>query len=158
MTGGETRTVSVPNAVLLPEVIRMVEQGHSVTIPLRGYSMRPFLEHERDKALLVAPGEVKVGDVALAEVEEKRYVMHRIVAIDGEDVTLRGDGNLSDEHCKAGDIKAVAVAFFRKGRQEADRVDGRKWKTYSWWWTRLYPIRRYLLFLYRRYRAIVIKY
>ncbi len=31
-----------------------------------------------------------------------------------------------------------------------DRTDGWKWKTYSWVWMRLRPIRRYLLAFYRR--------
>ena len=61
-------------------------------------------------------------------------------------VTLRGDGNLSDEHCTEDDIRAKAVGFFRKGRTKPDLISGRKWRTYSWFWMRLFPIRRYLLF------------
>lgn len=30
------------NEVILPEVARLIEQGHSVTIPVRGNSMNPF--------------------------------------------------------------------------------------------------------------------
>ena len=40
------------NSVLIPEVIKMLEEGHSVTLPLRGFSMRPFLEDERDMACI----------------------------------------------------------------------------------------------------------
>jgi hypothetical protein len=43
-------------------------------------------------------------------------------------------------------VKATAIGFFRKGRDKADMTDSRKWRVYSWWWTRLFPIRRYLLF------------
>lgn len=142
------RTVTLPNTALLTEVVRMVQEGHSVTIPLKGYSMRPFLEHGRDKALLVAPKELRVGDVVLAEVAPGTYVFHRLVALDGENITLRGDGNIETEHCLRGDVKAVAVAFFRKGGDKADRVDGKKWRLYSSLWTRLFPLRRYLLFAY----------
>lgn len=38
------------NLELIPEVISLLEEGHTVTLPLRGYSMRPFLEDNRDKA------------------------------------------------------------------------------------------------------------
>lgn len=139
-------TKQMANALLLPEVIRILEEGHTVTLPLKGYSMRPFLEDNRDKALLKKPESINVGDPVLAEIGPKHYVLHRIISIDGDHVTLRGDGNLAEEHCRLSDVKATATGFFRKGRDKADMTDGRKWRVYSWWWTRLYPIRRYLLF------------
>ena len=43
------------NALFLPQVAKFLEEGHTVTIGLKGYSMRPFLEHNRDKALLSKP-------------------------------------------------------------------------------------------------------
>ena len=65
-------------------------------------------------------------------------------------MTLRGDGNLAEEHCQLKDVKAGAIGFYRKGRKTMDRTDGWKWKAYSYCWTRLYPIRRYLLAIHRR--------
>ena len=44
--------IKVPNAIFLPKVIDYLKDGHTVTLPLNGYSMRPFLETGRDKALL----------------------------------------------------------------------------------------------------------
>ena len=108
------REVQFPNAVLLPEVVRMLDEGHSVTLRLRGFSMRPFLENNRDKALLKKAGEVKVGDAVLAEIEKGKYVLHRIVKIEGDDITLLGDGNLRTEHCKTGDIRASVEGSQRK--------------------------------------------
>ena len=140
------KTIQMANALLLPEVVRLLEEGHTVTLPLRGYSMRPFLENGRDKALLRKPTKIAVGDAALAEVAPGHYVLHRIVSINGQSVVLRGDGNLGIERCRLTDIKATAVGFYRKGRETLDSTDGRKWRIYSWWWTRLLPLRRYLLF------------
>ena len=142
--------MQLPNAVLIPEIIRLLEEGHTVTLRLRGISMRPFLENDRDVALLTKSKETKVGDPVLAEVSPKHYVFHRVIAINGERVTLRGDGNLSEEHCLLKDVKAGAIGFYRKGRDTLDRTDERKWKAYSFLWTHLYPIRRYLLAIYRR--------
>ena len=34
------KTMQMANAALLPEVARLVSEGHSVTLPLRGVSMR----------------------------------------------------------------------------------------------------------------------
>jgi hypothetical protein len=142
----DIKTIQMANAVLLPEVVRLLEEGHTVTLPLRGYSMRPFLEDGRDKALLRKPESINVGDAVLAEIAPKHFVLHRIVSIKGDHVTLRGDGNLGVEHCRLGDVKATAVGFYRKGREQLDSTDGRKWRIYSWVWTRLLPLRRYLLF------------
>ena len=140
-------TRKMANEVFLPQVVQLLREGHSVTLPLRGRSMRPFLEDGRDKALLEAVKEPpRVGDAVLAEVSPGRFVLHRIVKIEGENVTLRGDGNIGTESCRIGDIRALARAFFRKGRDKADSTSGLKWRFYSWWWTRLLPVRRYLLF------------
>lgn len=138
-----------PNDVFIPFVLEELKQVSDKTavINLRGNSMRPFLKNERDKAVLALPkGPCLKGDAVLAEVSPKHFVLHRIVDIDGDKITLRGDGNLGDEHCLASDIRAKAVGFLRKGRTTPDLTTGRKWRLYSWFWTRLYPIRRYLLF------------
>ena len=144
------KTVQLENSVLLPEVVRILEEGYTVTLPLRGFSMRPFLEDGRDKALLSKPATVRVGDPVLAEIAPRQYVLHRIVAITGDEVTLRGDGNLSTEHCRLSDVRAAVIGFYRKGRTTLDATAGMKWRTYSFVWTRLLPVRRYLLAFYRR--------
>lgn len=140
------------NAALLPEVTALLEKGHSVTLPLRGYSMRPFLEDGRDKALLVKAdiGRLKRGDVVLAEVAPEKYVLHRLISISAGHVVLLGDGNITPEYCLADDIRAVAVAFCRKGRTRPDAVTSAKWRIYSWLWMALRPLRRWLLAVYRR--------
>lgn len=138
------------NADFIPEIVKLLEEGHTVTLQLRGYSMRPFLEDKRDKALLTKAETPTVGAPVLAEVGEKHYVLHRIVSIDGDDVTLRGDGNIGVERCKLSDIKGEAIGFYRKGRSTLDRTDAMKWKIYSALWTALLPLRRYLLAIYRR--------
>lgn len=138
------------NAEFIPEIIKLLNEGHTVTLMLRGYSMRPFLEDKRDKALLIKPQRPTIGMPVLAEIEEKRFVLHRIVKISGDDVTLRGDGNISVEHCKISDIKGEAIGFYRKGRDKMDKTNGLKWIAYSALWTLLLPVRRYLLAILRR--------
>lgn len=142
------KTLYVDNAIFLPVVVEELQQtpGKTVSLPLRGRSMRPFLQDGRDKALLTLATDFTVGDAVLAEVGPGHYVLHRVVAISGNKVTLRGDGNLACEYCRRADVKAIALGFFRKGREVADLTSGLKWRIYSWWWMRLLPIRRYLLF------------
>lgn len=146
-----TSEIQFANAEFLPEVVKMLNEGRTVTLRLRGYSMRPFLENDRDKALLIKPSKVKVGDPVLAEISPRHFVLHRIEKIEGEEITLRGDGNLATEHCKKENIVGGVIGFYRKGRTQMDRTDGRKWKTYSFFWTNLLPVRRYLLGAYRRW-------
>lgn len=139
------------NQQLIPEVVRLLEEGHTVTLRLKGFSMRPFLEDNRDKALLTKSVAPQVGDPVLAEVASQHYVLHRIVAIEGDMVTLRGDGNLGVEHCRLADVRGAVVGFYRKGRTTLERTDGWKWRAYSWVWMRLLPFRKYMLAIYRRF-------
>ena len=137
----------VDNATFLPHIVDLIAEGHTITLPLRGRSMRPFLEDGRDKALLSTPTDIAIGDAVLAELSPGHYVLHRVVAITPTEVRLLIDGNLTEEHCRPEDIRAKAIGFFRKGRTKADYTDGRKWKVYSALWMFLRPVRRYLLFL-----------
>lgn len=146
----DVKEVQIPNAILIPEIISLMEEGHTVTLRLKGFSMRPFLENNRDKALMCKAVNPQVGDPVLAMVSDKHYVLHRIIRIDGEHVTLRGDGNIGTETCRLQDVKGAVIGFYRKGRTTLDRTDATKWKVYSWVWTRLFPVRRYLLAAYRR--------
>lgn len=144
------KEIKFKNSQFMPEVVRLLDEGHTVTLKLKGFSMRPFLEDGRDKALLIKATTIRRGDAVLAEVSKGVYVLHRIVRIKGEDVTLRGDGNLGVEHCKKSDVKGFAIGFYRKGRTTIDKTNQLKWIAYSFVWCGLLPIRRYLLALYRR--------
>ena len=61
--------IQFSNAEFIPEIVRLLKEGHTVTLNLKGFSMRPFLEDNRDKALLTKPLNPKVGDAVLAEIE-----------------------------------------------------------------------------------------
>lgn len=155
MSQHDNKKLTIPHSVLIPEITALVNEGHKVTLPLRGYSMRPFLEDGRDKALLVKPDydSVKCGDVALANINGS-YVLHRIIRISGDKVTLLGDGNLTPEHCLLTDIKAVAIGFYRHSNNRYSSTTSRKWRIYSSIWMVLRPVRRYLLAIYRRLYAL----
>ncbi len=145
------RTVSLPNNVLIPQIKRVIDEGHTATFRVRGFSMRIFLEDRRDKVVLAPCREVRKGDVVLAEVQPEFYVLHRVIRKDGNRLTLMGDGNIKGtEECLTENVIGVATGFIRKGRTRIDSTDGMKWKTYSWLWLRLQPLRRYILAFYRR--------
>lgn len=145
------KTIALPNALFIPEIKRAIDEGHTTTFRVRGYSMRLFLEDRRDKVVLAPCKEVKVGDVVLAEIQKDKYVLHRVIQKEGEHLTLMGDGNVyGTETCNTSNVIGIAIGFLRKGRDVMDTTDGKKWKIYSFFWIRLKPIRRYILAFYRR--------
>ena len=135
---------------IIDEAIRLVDEGVSVTLPVNGNSMLPFIIGGKESVILQQPELPKVGGVVLAWADGYRYVVHRIVRIDGERVTLMGDGNLmGTEHCLIGDIKArVTHVVDAKGRTHYLYKGWRKLAAKVWFWLR--PVRRYLLAIYRR--------
>lgn len=67
----------IPNEILLGCAKQMLAEGHTVTLRVAGYSMRPLLEHRRDSVVLAAAEGCKLHDVVLAEIE--RTIMSYIV-------------------------------------------------------------------------------
>ena len=93
----------LPNDVLLGEVSRLVAEGESVTIMTKGTSMLPFIVGGRDSVRLVRPAELQPGMIVLAELHDGRYVLHRLISVDGQNLTLMGDGNIAGvERCRVG--------------------------------------------------------
>ena len=78
----------IPNEILLGEVTSLLAEGQEVVLLTKGGSMMPFLRSERDSVALRKLEKVEVGDIVLAHLGGGRYVLHRIIAIDGDNVTL----------------------------------------------------------------------
>lgn len=147
-TPHKTASVELPNEIFLKEVRTFIAAGHDVTLRVRGVSMRPFLEDRRDQIVLTQPGVVKVGDAVLAEIAPGKYVYHRIISIEGDKVTLRGDGNVyGTEQCRLADVAAATKELIRKGRSYS--AQGKAWRYYSALWPSWPFARRVLLKLYR---------
>lgn len=135
---------------IIEEAIRLVDDGMSVTLPVDGHSMLPFIIGGRESVILTKPTTSEVGDVVLAWVNGCRYVVHRIIRIEDEHVTLMGDGNIvGKEYCTIADIKArVTHVVDDKGKPHDIYVPWRRQAAKLWWYLR--PLRRYILAIYRR--------
>ena len=139
----------VENRVFLPQVVQLIENGHTATIVARGNSMRPFIEDGRDKLVLGRADSIAEGDVVLAEVSEGCFVCHRVDKVAGGMVTMRGDGNvLGTEVFPEEKVRAKLIQVIRNGKTYT-LTTSRAWKLYSAIWPRLLPVRRYLLAFYR---------
>lgn len=136
--------------LIINEAARLVSEGVSVTLPVNGSSMLPFIIGGRDSVILQKPGEPRVGDVVLAWVDGSRYVVHRIIRIDGDGITLMGDGNLvATEHCTAPDIKALATHIVDTGGNVRYLYTRRR-RCMARLWRWLRPLRKYLLPVVKR--------
>ena len=142
------------NAVLLGAVKEALQGGHSCTLNVRGYSMRPFLEDRRDCVVLSPVNRaLREGDAVLAELTPDHYVLHRIIGIDAEKVTLMGDGNIrGTEQCRKQDICGIVTRYIHP--RCAFNADSRMMHWAVPLWRKLLPIRRYLLKLYSIARKI----
>ncbi len=135
---------------IIGEAIRLVNDGVTVTFPVNGFSMLPFIIGGKESVLLSLPKDIRKGVVALAWVDGSHYVVHRVINVSGDRVVLMGDGNLRGvEHCLMSDIKAVATHVVG--------ADGRRRSLQSRWslyaasvWYVLRPVRRWILAIYRR--------
>ena len=144
-----TRIV-VPNAILLGEVKELLAEGKDVVIPTKGNSMLPFIRGTRDSVKLRRLDTLDVGDIVLAEIREGVYVLHRVTALDGDVVSLMGDGNRrGGERCRRGDIAGTVLTVLKDGVKEVDCRSAKALRR-ARNWRRLKPLRRIILGFYRR--------
>ena len=141
----------LPNDAWLGEVTKMLREGKPYAIYVKGYSMRPFIEHTRDRVFLEKRDTYNVGDAVLAQIAPGHYVLHRIIDKDGDNLTLQGDGNLKGvELCKVGDVSGVVTQYIRPNR--IIPADDPKLVRRIKLWRKLRPIRRILLLFYNAIR------
>jgi len=145
----------VSDEVIMSEAIRLVDEGVSVTFPVKGRSMLPFIVGGRDSVILEKPTEIRKGDVVLAYVEsenreDRHYVVHRIISLDGDRVTLMGDGNLAlHEYCNRSDVCAkISLVVKPNGKRRS--LDSFLFRFFAKVWFALLPFRRYLLWIYNK--------
>ena len=137
----------VTNDILIPEMARILADGKEVIFTPSGTSMRPWIEGDCDTVSLIKKTTCRVGDIVLARIPLKAskcaYVLHRVIAVDGKDVTLMGDGNLVGvEHCTTDDIFGTVVRITSPHGWRKPVTRGRLWRV-------LLPKRSFLLKIYR---------
>ncbi len=138
----------LPNDAWLGAVSQMLREDKPYAIYVKGYSMRPFIEHTRDRVFLEKRDTYNVGDAVLAQIAPGHYVLHRIIKKEGDNLTLQGDGNVKGvELCKEQDVSGVVTQYIRPNRTIP--ADDPKLVRRIRLWRRLRPIRRYLLFIYK---------
>lgn len=137
----------LPNEILLGEVKSLLQEGSSVVLMTKGSSMMPFIRGDKDSVLLTRKDHYELGEAVLAEIRPGLYVLHRLVELDGDKVTLQGDGNLKgQEHCLlenvCGSVDAIVTPRGRHKSPANDRA--KRWRKLP------LVVRRYTLAIKRR--------
>lgn len=166
---------TLPNEILLEEAATLLDEGRDVVIMPRGFSMLPFIRGDRDTVTLRKMPGVAVGDMCLVRLYEdvlqghsqnshsgrragtgrselrdrreriSRYVLHRVITVDGGRITLMGDGNIrGTESCTTDDVIGTVIAIHKPSGRTVTPGSGRFWR-------RLLPVRRWILAFYHRW-------
>ena len=122
----------------------LLMEGREVEMTPKGSSMLPFIKGDRDSVVLTKPAKpFEVGDIVLAKVGG-RYIMHRIFSVEGNDLTLMGDGNIrGTESCATSDVIGLVTEIHKENGKVVKPGKGALWRT-------LMPLRRYILAIYKR--------
>lgn len=119
-----------------------LKDGKVIVLVPQGISMLPFIKGGEDQVYLLKKDKVAVGDIVLVEYHGK-HILHRVYAVDGEKITLMGDGNLEGtEQVAADEVMGTVVDIVHNGRHLKPKK--------AWLWRHLLPMRRYLLKIHRK--------
>lgn len=126
----------------------LLAAGETLSLPVQGSSMAPFLVHRRDAVWLSAPKDpLRVGEVALYQRRDGSYLLHRICRVEGDRFTMVGDAHtVTEPGVSREQIFAVVTGVRRKGKEL--RPGSLWWEFFARVWVRVIPLRPAILRLY----------
>ena len=141
--------LTINNDEFFAQVLARLDEGLTATIPVKGYSMLPFIRGGKDLVVLEkAAGDIVKDDIVLFHYGG-RYVMHRVLKAEGGKYDIQGDGVwLGHEYPSREQILARAVTILRAGTKPVDPYSPSQLRRVHAWQC-LGRLRRYLLFIYR---------
>lgn len=130
-TQPETRHID--NQVLFPVVAQLLREHREAELTPQGNSMQPFIRGGVDVVLLRETHTFAPGDILLFVLEGVKgptYVLHRLVEVEGDNLTFMGDGNLRGyEHCTKADVLGRVVEIRSpRGWHKPLRFGWRLWR------------------------------
>lgn len=151
--------LTVDNDIFFHHAIELLKEGKNVTIPVRGYSMMPFIRNMRDSVILegVEAGSpditqritVKTGDIVLFRYKN-RFLLHRIIMIRNGLAEIQGDGVVeAREYCRTDEIYGRVTAILRNGTRKVNPYSSLSIFKLALW-NMFSPVRRYILAVMRR--------
>lgn len=148
------RTLSVSNE-FFAEAAEHLRRGEEVRLLVQGNSMLPFILGGRDQVTLVPfhGQDLPLGTAAFYQWKGK-YMIHRLVKKEGGQYHFLGDGNIYRiEIIRREEVLGVLHTIHHPDGSVTDAT-APCWLRRGMWWFRMRPLRRYVLFAFKRMKGI----
>ncbi|MBQ7203248.1 MAG: S24/S26 family peptidase [Eubacterium sp.] len=117
----DDKNLSLTMRELMPLVEEELKKGKDVMLPLKGFSMTPFLIHNRDSIVLTAMNSrsIRVGDMVMFKREGGSYAMHRVYKVHSDNTfDIVGDAQfVGDKNIRYDMLVAYVPKVIRNGRE-----------------------------------------
>ncbi len=133
----------------------MIKSGATVPVYISGNSMNPFLVSRRDVVYLKSfcDADLKKGSILLFRRNDGQLVLHRMQGFVSDcKLQVVGDGQVECETIYKAQVVAVVSDIERKGKKFSS--DSLKWKTVSFFWQLLMPLRPVIMRIWRKSNKI----
>lgn len=105
---------SIELSELYPLMAEVIAQGGSFRFYPRGTSMLPMLVEGEDSVLLAAAKDIAVGDVLFYRRDNGAFVLHRLIDLHGDKLTMCGDHQRALEYgVRREQVLARLVGFYK---------------------------------------------
>lgn len=151
MTGVLHKEIRLVDNLYFAQAAERLASGTAVRLSVMGNSMLPFIIGGKDQVTLVpyTGQDLPLGIAALYQWEGK-YMIHRLVKKDESHYHFLGDGNICRfETIKRNEVLGILQTIHHPNNKETDAT-GRCWLHLGMIWYHIRPIRRYLLFIFRK--------
>lgn len=100
--------------MILTELEENLIKNKMVVTQVSGKSMQPFLNNG-DKVVISYTNNFKILDICLAKTG-KKYILHRLIKINGDEYVLKGDNNYKVEKVKKLNILGVLSGYYKNDK------------------------------------------
>ena len=129
---------------LMPLIKETISAGRSIRFSVTGNSMFPLFANRRDSVTVSPVDSVRKYDIVLHQRADGTYIMHRVIGVRGNMLTIAGDNeDKKEKNVPVDAVIAKVTSFTRKGRIYNMKEFG--YRLYSRVWLMVFPVRLYIL-------------
>lgn len=143
--------MNIDTRQFLNSMQELIENGETVPVPVSGFSMRPFLRHNRDTVLVEKiHSPLKKGDIVLYKRRNGQFILHRILkTYSDKTCDLIGDAQaVIEKHIELSQIIGIVTKINRNGKWITPNSPS--WVFYSKIWIHTLPLRKFISFIRHR--------
>ena len=141
----------------IDRIEEVVDYGECFKVRVEGLSMLPMLGYDHDTIVVrrIDSNEPIMGRIVMCRTAPKHYVTHRVIKIEDDMVTMRGDGRLTydtpiSRECVVGIVEGV---IRKNGKYKS--CTSRSWRLRErLWLAQPMLLRRLSLAVIRRWRRL----